>query len=97
MYGEPSALEYGRMINEANKSISTNGFICLHNNAGWLGYYIKTPKGKKYQLVQINRSRSKDGYYLCEYGSSFSPGKPLCLEFKDLDECKRYLLSLEEE
>lgn len=95
MYGEPSVYEYGKMINEANKSISTDGFKCIHNNVGWLGYYITTPKGKKYQLVK-QRSFTNEMYYLCEYTPiSFQTGKPLDLEFKSLEECKEYLKEME--
>jgi hypothetical protein len=97
MYGEPSAYEYGKMMSEANKAISTDGFKCCHNNAGWLGYYITTPKGNKYQLVN-KRTFVNDGYYLCEYTSRpFSVGNPLNLEFKDLEECKQYLIEIESE
>ena len=39
MFGEPDAYEYGKVIEAANKAVSTNGFTCLHNNAGWCGYY----------------------------------------------------------
>lgn len=92
MYGEPSIYEYGKMMNEANKSISTNGFKCVHNNTGWLGYYITTPKGNEYQLVK-RRGFGENGYYLCEYTSTpFSFGKSLDLDFEDLEECKQYLM-----
>lgn len=92
MYGEPSVWEYARLVDEANDRISTEGFKCLHNNAGWLGYYITTPKGNKYQLVKRSLF-GDDGYCLCEYSErAFSYGKSLGLEFKDLEECKKYLL-----
>ena len=92
MYGEPSLYEYAEMIDKANKAISTNGFKCVHNNTGWLGYYITTPNGNKYQLVK-RRIFGDNGYYLCEYTSKpFSTGKPLGLYFKDLEECKQYLI-----
>ena len=95
MYGEPSAYEYGKMISEANAKISTNGFECLHNNVGWLGYYITTPKGNKYQLVKRS-TLSDNGYSLCEYTSrAFMVGCPLGLYFKDLNECKQYLIENE--
>ena len=95
MYGEPSAFEYAKMLGEANAAISTNGFKCFHNNTGWLGYYITTPKGNKYQLVKRS-AFGNDGYFLCEYTpKSFEYGKPLGKDFKDLDECKEYLLTQE--
>ena len=95
MYGEPSASEYGRMMSEANKNISTDGFTCVHNNAGWLGYYITTPSDKKYQLVK-NSTFGDTGYHLCEYTPApFRTGKPLDLQFKNLEECKQYLLENE--
>jgi len=91
MYNEPSDLEYGRMMSEANRAISTDGFVCTHNNAGWLGYYITTPNGAKYQLVKKS-AFGNDGYRLCEYSPKpFCFGKPTELEFKDLEECKKYL------
>lgn len=93
MYGEPSLWEYARMIDEANKAISTNGFKCSHNNTGWLGYYITTPYGNNYQLVKKS-TFGNDGYFLCEYTpKAFTYGKSLGLSFKDLEECKEYLIS----
>lgn len=95
MYGEPSVWEYAKYIEEVNNKISTEGFRCSHNNAGWLGYYITTPKGNKYQLVKRSLF-GDDGYYLCEYSErAFSHGKSLGLNFKDLEECKQYLFSKE--
>lgn len=92
--GEPSSLEYGKVMDEINKSISTKGFKCTHNNAGWSGYYITTPQGNKYQLVKNSYGDKK--YYLCEYSSKpFSTGKSLDVEFNDLEECKEYLLTIE--
>ena len=92
---EPSFFEYAEALAEANNRISTNGFQCLHNNCGWSGYYITTPKGNKYQLVK-NSIFDDDRYFLCEYSSRpFSTGISLGLEFKDLEECKQYLLSIE--
>lgn len=92
MYGEPSLYEYAKMIDEANRKISTDGFKCVHNNTGWLGYYITTPNGNKFQLVKRNVF-GNTGYYLCECTEkAFSTGKPLGLDFKDLEECKEYLL-----
>ena len=95
MYGEPSFYEYAEMMAEANAKISTNGFKCLHNNTGWLGYYITTPKGKGYQLVR-NNPFSNEGYHLCEHTPELGKtGRSLGLEFKDLEECKQYLLDNE--
>ena len=96
MYGEPSAYEYGKMIEEANKKISTHGFNCCHNNLGWCGYFITTPKGNKYTLVQ---RPFKEGYSLCEYNRNdfLGRGRSLGIQFKDLDECKEYLLLKEKE
>lgn len=95
MYGEPSIWEYAEAVEKANNRISTDGFKCSHNNAGWLGYYITTPKGNKYQLVKKSLF-GDDGYYLCKYTSkAFSTGASLGLNFKDLEECKQYLLSKE--
>lgn len=91
MHGEPSAYEYAQMIGDANKRISTNGFSCSHNNLGWLGYFITTPKGNKYQLVK-KTSFGDTGYYLCEHNPrSYEIGLPLGLDFCDLEECKKYL------
>ena len=95
MYGEPSLSEYAKMMSEANKAISTDGFKCSHNNAGWLGYYITTPKGNSYQLVRKNAFMD-DGYYLCECSKKpFHTGIDLGLSFKDLEECKQYLIKNE--
>lgn len=89
MYGEIDGYEYAKAIEDANKSISTKGFECLHNNIGWLGYYITTPKGNKYKLIK--KGMFQDGYFLCEYSS----GKSLDLNFEDLEECKQYLMQNE--
>jgi len=62
-----------------------------------LGYYITTPNGEKYQLVKKS-TFGNEGYYLCEYiPKSFQTGKSLGLEFKDLEECKQYLIAKENE
>lgn len=97
MYGEPSVYEYAKALAEADAAISDNGFSCSHNNAGWLGYYIRTPKGDKYQLVQKNDFRTSDGYCLHEYSPvSFRTGKSLGLEFATLEDCKEYLIAKEQ-
>lgn len=96
MYGEPSAYEYGEAIDAANKAVSTNGFTCLHHNAGWCGYYIKTPKGNEYQLVK-KLGIGERGYFLCEYSSMpFSHGKSLEIEFDNIETCKEYLITRED-
>ena len=91
MYGEPSAYEYGRMLQEANDAISTEGFRCHHVNTGWVGYYIQTPKGNKYQLVKRDLFRDT-GYYLCDYDLHIGDhGRSLGLNFIDLNEAKEWL------
>jgi hypothetical protein len=96
MYGEPSVYEYAQMLNEADKRISTDGFKCSHNNLGWVGYYITTPKGKKFELVQKDWLYSDKGYTLCYPTKYFGMcGMPTGQEFKTLEECKTYLLELE--
>lgn len=96
MYGEPSAYEYAEMLNEANKRVSTDGFNCSHNNLGWNGYYITTPKGKKFELVQKDWLYSNKGYTLCYPSQYFGmSGMPTGYEFKTLEECKAYLLEFE--
>ena len=95
MYGEPSLYEYAEVIKKANEAISTDGFKCSHNNTGWLGYNIKTPNGKRYQLVKRNHLIGK-GYVLCESSDKpFQTGRNLGLHFDSLQLCKEYLMKNE--
>jgi hypothetical protein len=92
MYNKLSIWEYAQHIEEANNRISTDGFVCAHNNGGWLGYYIFTPKGNEYHLVKKSLF-GDDGYYLCEYSDkAFTHGRSLGIDFSNLEECKKYLL-----
>ena len=94
MYGEPSASEYGKMLSEANKTISTMGFKCTHNNLGWCGYFITTPNGFNYQLIKRSGFGPNKSYYLAESTpTGYDRGMPVgTRDFKDLEDCKQYLL-----
>ena len=89
--GEPSAEEYGRAIDEANKRASDDYFKVGHNNCGFLGYYITTPIDK-YILVQ-GGGWTERYYTLHEYTPrAFSFGRQITdKKFHSLDEAKEYI------
>lgn len=93
--GEPSAEEYGRAIAMANRNASDEYFKVVHNNVGFLGYYITTPFNK-YILVE-SRVWGEHDYTLHEYTNrAFSYGMAITdKKFHNLEEAKEYIREAE--
>lgn len=93
---EPSAYDYGRFIDDFNRSLSDDYFTVVHNNCGFLGYYITTPKDR-YILVKSS-VWSVEEYTLHEYvNRAFDYGKSITDEtFGSLEEAKAYIKEIEQ-
>ena len=94
--GEPSAYEYAEAIARVDQMDSTDGISVHHNNLGWVGVYLTTPKGNKY--IAYRPDIWGDAYKLCnrnmdcgigwgQIGSAVS--KEL---FENLDAVKKYVI-----
>ena len=93
--GEPlTAQEYAEALDKVDKKDSTDGFVIHHNNLGWVGVYITTPKGSKY--IAYRPDIFGDAYRLCHrrdggIGWSQVGSDVVKVLFEDLDAVKKYL------
>ena len=91
---EPSSLEYGKAVDQAQKNLNKwPGWSITINNLGFNGYVIKTPYKDYIDIFQSNEYRNR--YYTIS-GTGKLNGKYINnnQHFSSIDEVMNYLISL---
>ena len=82
-------MEYADAIKSVNEKMSTDYCTCVHNNMGWLGFYVTTPNDK-YCVVKNNNA--KECYTINKYvGGLKYPPELLSIIFDTPQEAIKYI------